>query len=344
MPLPFTSWQSLSHPSELFKGAEVQINGYRLQFVRFTRKQLYTGPPITVICSWLFFQYLENEDDAGFVLTDGDPFLKQLPNAWYFHEDALEAQQSYRLETALKKGDLARLFFLDNQDNLYKGEGLARLALLVGAGGWGQWIQLSASLEDLPLFQRSTVFVWNDSPNINQFLTVPASKQWEIIAEQKADASSDCAFARRALDWSRQERNALLYGWKKGSRTELETVLRAALIGQRDLWTNSAGCEWVIRVDRFHGADYWGDWNDLDAPRSTGSNPPNEVRAILRRVAPFFEVVFNRELTTPHREALRWGYYFHERVVVRVENPTAHEQLEAALFWSEWQATHPLID
>lgn len=351
MLFPFASWESPSWRSELLKHARAQTSDYALQLARVPQEESWLGNQVAVNSNWLFFRPLEDHEDAGFVVTHpcSAPFIEDDLEVASFNDDDPNLLRA-SFNTAFQQSHFARIFFLNEHEELRQLDAIAHYAVLVGASGWAQWIKLNNKRTHVKWFAQTAGFLWTDSPDPARFLMTPALQQWKQIAQQKADASSDCAFARRALDWPEEEMLSLLRHWSKGSYAELEAVLRAAILCQSNLWTGVTGYEWAIELNKLHIPWHRGSWARFDELQGVNRRAhvsrvaPDEMRDILRRVAPYFEIDFNEELTTRHLEAARWAYRFNESMIIQLEAPTAHEQLEAAFFWSEWQAAHPPIN
>ena len=290
--------------------------------------------------SWLFFRAVGDEDAGNFVVE---------PEASQFiidslGDDSLLDDLQTALYSALRERRFARAFFLDGDEALRRSGSIAHYLIFVGAMGQAWWIPLNTGLKATSWFQEGAAFWWTRHPDARRFLATPALEIWAQIQSQKEDPDSDCAFARRALTLSDEEMNGLFCRWNQGTRSELQRVLAAALLSQTDLWNEQTGYDWTVDLDRLKLPWHRGELSSLS--RNSGLSPldtPDALRDILRRVSHYFEPTFDEQLLATHLQATRWRERFQNALRVRIESPSSHERLEAALFWEEWQKAHPAM-
>lgn len=323
---PFASWEHPFWRSDLLQPAQLETARHIAQIEDFQRKR-----------SWLFFRALDSSDEANFVAAP----LNQSLVSGHFEPIRFPSCSPLQLKTSLddvlQKGKFARLFFLEENENLRRYDAHSRYLLIVGAMGWASWIRLNSKLEN-SWFESEAPFVWTKTPDAARFLETPALELWAQIQTQKADETSDCAFARRFLDWSEEERQKRLWNWKNGSREELKAVLKIALLSQNELWENVDSLKWTIFLEKFQHTWHRGFLNRFSGSTLVQNGlAPGVLREVLRRVHPFFAPTLDED-SLQHLAAARWRNKQNPTLQIEIQNPSAHERLEAHLQWRDWQA------
>jgi hypothetical protein len=335
MLFPFASWEHPWWRSGLLQHATAQSSLFLFQIVRHQKRE-----------GWLFFRGRTSDDEAAFVVTApvASRFVDSPMELASFADPSVE-QLRADVSNALSGGQFARLFFLDGNEELRRFDERASFLVVVSAAGWAQWhrVNVGKTLQaDSMLIESSSAFCWTGEPDSARFLVTPALELWSQLQRQKEDSRSDCAFARRVLGLSSEEMGELLIRWNKGTKAELKQVLGAALLSQAQLWQQATGNDWIIDLDLLHTNWHRGRIAALHpGVRPFYSPAPGLLRGILRRVEAYFEPAYNEDLLAAHLEAALWRRNFQERLSIRIENPSAHERLEAALFWRDWQNLHP---
>ena len=323
---PFASWEHPFWRSDLLQPAQLETARHIVQIEELSQR------------SWMFFRALESSDEASFVATP----LIEAPFSGNFHPISLPNCSPLQLKTSLndvlKKGKFARVFFLDENEHLRQFDAPAHHLLIVGATGWGLWVRLGPVLKSTHWIESDAPFVWTKTPDAARFLQTPARELWAQIEAQKADDNSDCAFARRFLNWSEAERQKRVWKWKNGSPEELKSVLKLALLSQNELWEGASGLSWKINLIDFRKFPFPGSFvRFLDAQKIESDGEPEVLLDILRRVEPFLAPNVDPDFRQ-HLAAARWLRHQNTILEIEIQNPSAHERLESYIQWREWQA------
>jgi len=252
----------------------------------------------------------------------------RIASEWAF---TIKSSPSSVLQTGFKKAcrlnTLARLFYLNEDAQLREHGQVARFAVVLSPLGWGLFRSLSEPREKR-LVTRDEVGFWWPTEDAT-LLEKPAHDLWNGLREQLDSPDSPIGFTRRLMQKSQAERMALLWNWKNGDERELEQVVRWLFLSQTPWWQTPRHLRWHLDLHKK---------NAFNVAIGGGPNPPRtpELEAALHQVWDWFSPAPNVKALKHHLELKRLFVASEHLTVVDINEPTMHEQMEAALRWREW--------
>lgn len=238
-----------------------------------------------------------------------------------------------RIENALTNNLWGRVFYF-NEDNELRDEqalGTYDWGLFLAANGVGLWKWAKWNGVTWGKASREGIFRWS-APELTpaRFLATSSSATLRAyIASLLADDSSEMAYTKRWLPVEdTNERSAEMALWTRGSLTEVLQVLRWLLVeelGRREEELMSAS--WVFNATKLERDSIWVETDFDSVPIA-----PKYLLGAFNTLRNYFEVkpkAGQLPLCTAYRS-------YGRSLRVEVEQPTAHERLEARFQLRDW--------
>jgi hypothetical protein len=270
--------------------------------------------------------------------TPGEPLLRAV-SAVNFPDSCVSSERAVSVREgggALREAFVevaqcngwARLLFLREDGELRRQGERALFCVFLTGCGWGQWRRLRQTQSGRTVAHRAASFWW--TPGDEALLWSGSARDvWNELRAQLDAPDSPFAFARRFADTPANERSALLWRTKGGTRSEMEAVLRNLFLSQFKWWQTPRHITWCL--DLKNRSEMCEPLDDGPKPRRTPSFGKS-----LDRVWNWFSPSVDAETLARHLE-LKWLYEAGDHsIVIEVCDPTMHEQMEAALEWREW--------
>lgn len=226
----------------------------------------------------------------------------------------------------------ARLFYLNDQLQLRQSGEEARFAVLLSGQGWAKWRVLERTQNGHSEAISTAHFRWKPA-NKKTLRRATSLDLWQPLRVELNLSGSHIEFARRFIELSADEKHHLLWRYRNGNQRELKVVLRDLLLAQPDWWKEPRHVSWHFDYhDRFptrYSCD------DKPIPQLT-----KVFERSLKKVWKWFDPVLDKKDYKRHLELQRYWDNTLDSIPIKVNEPTAHEQLEAALRFREWEQTH----
>lgn len=255
-------------------------------------------------------------------LSGGVPSSR--PGEFFFGEEGTE---SHEMESALTINNWGRVFYLNGQGLRREEDELpCDWALFLSASGLGLWKWTMRDGVTWGEASANGLFCWHENPSeAARFLArTPSLEVWAQLQQQLKNPDSEMAFARRWLQLEDEEdRLDALTVWTRGSRAQCEWVLRALALSDQELQgASEATISWSMRGEEdsiwLHDEDDFGFSSRLQ-----------NAFALLREY-------FGVRPKTAQLPLCAQTSLIDWQVLADIENPTAHERLEAQLQLQAW--------
>ncbi len=221
---------------------------------------------------------------------------------------------------------LGRCLFFNKDGNLRQHGEEALGAVVFSANGMASWlVDTLADDEKMPV-----PFRWNKVLTIDEFFHLSANQIWSRLQQLLGKPNRKISFARQFAFADEKTRQDLVFEFAPLDRKGFGDLSRSLIYSQR-FW-NDSDVEAEIFMLRGKKPRLIINRNGRSTKVLTGLNRSFDL------LWWHFQPV--RAALTKYPSVVNWLNERSENIGDSFSSPTAHEQLEAALRWHEWEAKH----
>ena len=284
---------------------------------------LVEEPPLRNLHLW--FRPLDARFDAGFIAFYPPDWGANGKRNWAKIRQSLPEMFDKRWETKY----VIRTFYL-NEEGKLRGKGEKQHEqIYIFLAGRAHW----TIGKSIPNQFETVEFDWEKPASASEFQRLNALELWNQVECHLADSNSHVSVARWFAAMNERKRNALFFEQSHKSSKEMNVLLRALLINESIF--EQVSQDGVLSFIVEHKENIY---------LSTGRQSlkiPKSLRVNLKQLMEWYQPVNINYVDHSFMEL--WMKLHFPKFSFYMNQPTAHEKLEASVRWREWKANHEKI-